>query len=312
VFISFILTAGFTLLISVLAFLLGLVHDPNKGSQCFLDKKFRCLTKGLALTDQKDAKSWCDREFWQEIVRRLVVGFSDTQILTGGAILLTTFIRLGYDRGQLSVYHFSVVSDLVWLSYSTHLLTLIVLQPYFRENSNLRNIRVFLMCLVGLGMVALSVMTAHRKSYTLFDCPALCLIKELPSNIGGAPKRWMIVNVLFICYDYPCAILSLFPFREKRLPFPNRGFEIDDSILRKTLKVLFFIAYDIMWSDVVAVSLFAWFIIGVVKLSKIEIKDSISFSEGSKMVVKVDRTRTIGVLVNSSQCFCFRWWFGSE
>lgn len=75
----------------------------------------------------------------------------------------------------------------------------------------------------------------------------------------------MIVNVLFICYDYPCAISSLFPLGEKSLPFPKRGFEIGDSILRTILKVLFFIAYDILWSDLLAVvSLLAWFIFGVV------------------------------------------------
>lgn len=149
-------------------------------TECFLDKKFRHYTKGLALMDQKDPKSWCDREFWREVVRRLVVGLSDTQILTGGAILLTAFVRLGYNHGQLSVYHFNIVSDLVWLSYTTHLLTLVVLQPYFREYSNLRYIRLFLMCLIGVGLVALSVLTAHRESYKLFNCPAECLNRRTP------------------------------------------------------------------------------------------------------------------------------------
>ena len=70
--------------------------------------------------------------FWSKVMERLVLGFSDQQLVTGTAMLLVAFIRVPLSHGRISVYHFTIITDLAWYSANTHVLTLFVLKEYFR------------------------------------------------------------------------------------------------------------------------------------------------------------------------------------
>lgn len=68
-------------------------------------------------------------EKWNMALESAVITFSDTQIITGIAILLCGYIQLPLG---ISTYHWQVVVSLAWFSSLTHLLTLSSLHGYFQ------------------------------------------------------------------------------------------------------------------------------------------------------------------------------------
>jgi len=204
------------------------------------------------------------RKFWIPVIQKVVLGLSDQQIITGGAILLTAFIRLAFNRAQLSVYHLNIVSDMAWLASNTHLVTIVVLQRYFQKNFGLRVVRVTLMLLLAAGLIAVSIFTAHQYDYDYFSCPAECLIGELSSNIGGIPMRWMIVSIVFICTDYPGAIVAICDWNSWEFPSIKKFYNSRNGVLKLILKSAWFFVYDIYWSDDFSIGgLVAWFGLGM-------------------------------------------------
>jgi hypothetical protein len=132
VVMAFTLSAALTLLTSILALYFGLIGDrPPQHEQNSVDKLFNKII-ALDLDTPK-------RSFWREVAERLILGFSDQQLVTGTALLLAAFIRLPATNGQIRAYHFSVITDRVaWFSANTHLVTLFVLRDYFAKHLALR------------------------------------------------------------------------------------------------------------------------------------------------------------------------------
>jgi hypothetical protein len=203
---AFTITAALALLVSIASLYFGLIRDPaalhhNRNS---LDRVFY---RYIAIELNPDT-----REFWTKIIQHLILGFSDEQLVTGTAILLAAFIRLPVSNGQISVYHFSIVTDLAWFSSNTHLVTLFVLRTYFSPYLVLRLWRTVAMVMMTMLLITSSIMTSHKYWYgntdatvdgqtvafSAFNCPTICMVGDLKSNIGGIPFRWMIVNVTLL------------------------------------------------------------------------------------------------------------------
>ena len=188
---TFTLSAALTLLTSILALYFGLIGDRlPQHEQNSVDKVFNKII-ALDLDTPK-------RRFWREVVERLILGFSDQQLVTGTALLLAAFIRLPATNGQIRAYHFSVITDLAWFSANTHLVTLFVLRDYFANHLALRLWRTIGMLIMIAFLVAASILSTNKYWYgnpngflngqpvefSGLNCPTICLIRDLKAKPG--------------------------------------------------------------------------------------------------------------------------------
>ncbi|KAL9596386.1 MAG: hypothetical protein Q9219_005821 [cf. Caloplaca sp. 3 TL-2023] len=145
-------------------------------------------------------------KFWTPIIEGLVLALSDQQLLVGISLLIAAFLKHCY----ISVYHFNIVTDLAWLSSSTHLTSLNVLRAQFRESPSLRDWRVGLMLLLGLQLLIATVLEGHWRWNDSWFSPAQCLFSDLPGNYGGRPAFWSVFQVILIFFGYGASILRLY------------------------------------------------------------------------------------------------------
>jgi len=66
-----------------------------------------------------------------------VLAFSDQQLVVGLAMPITSIYM--FVHTTISVYHFSIVMDLAWLSSNTHLLSLLILRDYLSKKGKAKN-----------------------------------------------------------------------------------------------------------------------------------------------------------------------------
>ena len=113
---------------------------------------------------------------WTQALEAAVIMYSDTQVLTGIAILLSAYIQLSCG---ISIYHWQVAVDLAWFSSLTHLTTLTSLRAYFRKRPQLAFWRLFLMG-VNLLLLVTAMAPTGYISYTYLDysTPAKCLYSK--------------------------------------------------------------------------------------------------------------------------------------
>lgn len=153
---------------------------------------------------------------------------SDQQLVTGTAMLATIiYLR---NQGAITVYHYTMATDLAWFSSNTHLLSLVVRRGWLyeerkiakrdkhfstRPRSRSRSVlnefrsiwRAIFMVVMAILLIYTNLLVAYEEWYDHYNCPANCV----PSRpIGGEPKRWLIVNLVLICYSYPIGLVGLF------------------------------------------------------------------------------------------------------
>ena len=100
---------------------------------------------------------------WSHVLEKVVLMFSDQQVITGIAILAAGYFK----RCTISVYHYQVVVYLAWMSSSTHLVTLTVLRGYLREAPSIRTWRVVGMSLLFVMLFVALVPTGATNWSTL-------------------------------------------------------------------------------------------------------------------------------------------------
>lgn len=149
-----------------------------------------------------------DELFWVPIIEKVVLSISDQQLLTGLAVLIAGF----WTHCSISVHHFVMVSDLAWFSATAHLITLTVLMPYLKQPKHqvARNWRAALMASLASLLSASCIMQGHRDWYDSGSYDAQCVFNDLRGNISGAPRFWMIVNLILISISFPPAIIFLY------------------------------------------------------------------------------------------------------
>lgn len=154
-----------------------------------------------------------------------VIALGDQQIVTGIAMMIAAMIRKNDERKPLSTYHFMIVSDLVWFSSNAHLLALLVICSYddsVKDNTIqrkdkarrkrsarfVRGVRAFLMSVLAIFLVCASIIADDVNLYKRFRCPAACL--DTSADVSDEePRQWMIINVFYVPFNYPVAILML-------------------------------------------------------------------------------------------------------
>lgn len=195
---AFIASAAVTLLVSHIGLLLDLIQNWNDNS---IDAWAARMIKKTSLLKIDDKR----REFWRPVMEKVVVSLSDQQLIAGLAILTAGFLK----HCSISVYHFSVVSDLAWFSSNVHLTTLNVLTQYHRARPTLRNWRVCLMVITLSMILAATVLQGHWAWFASYNCEAQCLFDDLLGNVSGSPAFWMELNIFLLVFGYGTSFIYL-------------------------------------------------------------------------------------------------------
>jgi hypothetical protein len=225
-------SAFFTVLFTIVCLIL-IRYDNTPGATTYnpIDKWFR-RTFSKPAQDFNRVKA----KIYSEILFDVIVTLSDQQLVTGIAMLLAGIIGIrDGNPGSMSVYHFSLVSDLAWLSSNTHLASLLVVRAYRNsrkpkskpesederreQNPNTiikgnrfggflpRSIRIVLMAVQAMLLLYCSYRLGNVDIYVQFRCPIACTD---PKVSGGVPRDWKIVNFVLILYAYPFQIFQSF------------------------------------------------------------------------------------------------------
>ena len=120
--------------------------DPTKPS---MNTKLR-LRRRLEVSDER-------REYWATIIERFVLSLADQQLIIGTAILLVGFIEC-----EITVYHFTIVNDLAWLSSNTRLTAMSIISDYLREYPAARLWRVSVMILMAILLFISTIFLFHK------------------------------------------------------------------------------------------------------------------------------------------------------
>ncbi|KAF2794539.1 hypothetical protein K505DRAFT_360974 [Melanomma pulvis-pyrius CBS 109.77] len=92
----------------------------------------------------------------------LVVGFSDTQLITSLALLASTYFRLGC---KISAYHYDLVCNLVLISSAAHIGPVAVMHRYYDRFKGLGILRF---CLILPSFVLTWILIAKRNDSNIF------------------------------------------------------------------------------------------------------------------------------------------------
>ena len=143
-------------------------------------------------------------EKWNMALEFAVLTFSDTQIITGIAILLCGFIQLPLG---ISTYHWQVVVSLAWFSSLTHLLTLSSLRGYFQKRLEMAVWRAILMGSIIILLATALCPTGYVSQYETVATPAICLFSRMQREqvnfnaISSADQ--------FDAFNFPLIFLSI-------------------------------------------------------------------------------------------------------
>ena len=158
---------------------------------------------------------------WAKALEEAVLTFSDQQIITGIALLVSGYSQL---RGGLAVYYWQLTVDLAWFSSITHLTTLTCLRYYFEGRRGLKFVRLILMA-ITLGMLTCALASTGYLGDMDFsyDYPAWCLFHPglLRTTYGGEPtgEPWsgyyntiyVVLAIIFLYVSYVARVIQLFP-----------------------------------------------------------------------------------------------------
>jgi len=100
---------------------------------------------------------------WRATLDKVVLIFSDQQLIAGLAIIIAGFVE-ALTR-DLSSYHWHIVTYLAWLSSTVHLITLSLLRSWLSERLLLRNLRMLGM-LILLGLLGTAIYPSLNTNFT--------------------------------------------------------------------------------------------------------------------------------------------------
>ena len=140
--------------------------------------------------NKKDPRKF--RRRWLKILERVILNLSDQQLISGLAVLVAGLSL----HCTISVYHFSLVKDLGWISATVHLLTVATLRRFFIRNRSFRNIRFVMIFINAALLLACQTISIHARWQASFPYPAQCLIDNFDS-ISGGRLAWMIILMVY-------------------------------------------------------------------------------------------------------------------
>ncbi|KAH3963338.1 hypothetical protein HBI25_197760 [Parastagonospora nodorum] len=146
VVLSFVLASVMTTVASVLAMILDQAFD-SKG-QFTPQAPIRYFRERFLDTEWK-------RDYaWRPFLDPLIIGLGDQQLITGYAVLLSGWIKVGQNAIEVQGAHFVLILYICALSSSSHLAALITLRKYFRRYKLIARIRLILVILFAIFLLS--------------------------------------------------------------------------------------------------------------------------------------------------------------
>jgi hypothetical protein len=140
----------------------------------------------------------------KRVLKQVILGFADQQLVTGLAILIAGYMKYC----TISVYHFNVVTELAWLSSVTHLLSVSCLRGYFVEHPGIRDSRAIgMVCFLIMLVVSCVFEIHHNQTGDDWTAPLRCRF----SSLQGEPYGIWIFYLSVLLLSYPINILRLYP-----------------------------------------------------------------------------------------------------
>jgi hypothetical protein len=226
--VSFLLTAALACGTVIFSYFVGalpdgwliaadyaIIHKWRCCKQC--KERYEAEVNGTGA--EKVATSKCEHNDWDIIERRrdglntFILTLSDQQLVTGLAMMIAALVR----HCSLSYYEFSVVANLAWLSSTTHLTTLIVLQPYLETRPILRWVRVIgIFCNLVLLLYFTLVTSAASAASADGSASIQCVIDDLPHLLRRARSDFSTwVSVWFLLDSHWAAMSDIDGYRVK-------------------------------------------------------------------------------------------------
>ena len=152
-------------------------------------------------------------EAWSEALQNAVLGFSDQQIVTSIAILVSAYVQIFCG---LQVYHWQIAVDLAFFSSITHLTTLTCLRGYFQKRKSLRTIRLIFMATIGI-MLSVALGTTGYDVGVPTSIPAWCLFQtnlindEINTPTTSYNWFYMCIVISYLTVSYISRAVQLFP-----------------------------------------------------------------------------------------------------
>ena len=156
---------------------------------------------------------------WETTFRTAILMFSDQQIVTGIALLISGYAQI---TSGLSIYHWQIVVYLAWFSSLTHLTTLTFLRQYFRDSPGPRLWRTVLMVIMVmmLGIALLPTGDAFwlgdGESLPYSRMPVSCYFKRLVARspddrfqVDGLNTPSMLISLAVLCSGYLTRLVRL-------------------------------------------------------------------------------------------------------
>ncbi|KAK0507020.1 hypothetical protein JMJ35_010478 [Cladonia borealis] len=211
VLIGFAATAYSTFLLCIAYYLVDFKRISNPVDQKCIDTFYRLFNASRPSQE------------WSKAIEAAVLTFSDQQVITGIAILISGYSQL---HSGLAVYYWQLTVDLAWFSSVTHLTTLTCLRYFFQERQGLKILRLICMA-VTAGMLSCAVISTGYLGGGNFsyDYPAWCLFHPtlLRTATNDDPYRdgsdwtgyynsvYVAVVLLLLSVSYGTRMIQLFP-----------------------------------------------------------------------------------------------------
>jgi hypothetical protein len=227
VVLSFAVVAGICVILYLLCTILSMIDTTSRNP---VDRWLRhTVTRLMVHRISHDKK-----EIWVKSLTRVLLGISDQQLITCLAILVVAIVKMV--NGKLTVYHFSICTDLAWFSNSVHTMTLSVLGAHFRRRVTNRKkeplraqernegadggarknqipvlilLRVVLMVICWVLLIFCLVIQGYKSWYDIFTCPVDCVRRDLAGNYGDIPGRWSTAMIVLLLLSDPLAVTNL-------------------------------------------------------------------------------------------------------
>lgn len=213
---SFLVTAALTLLATIAYTILK--REPVK-----IDGRpsFNPLDRLLRVHICKPVQEFCGTRLCKiltECLYDLIVSFSDTQVVTGNALLVAALYKMWFSN-SMTIYHLTIVSDCAWFSVNTHALTLFVITSQNPGHSSTPRLpalggadvpphkrrsfylslpmvtRFLLQTTLITMMLYINWIRGAEDWFDVFTCPAACSV-DLPK--GGRNLKWTITNFVLV------------------------------------------------------------------------------------------------------------------
>src|SRR5690349_6866768 len=144
------------------------------------------------------------KEFWRRVLDRLILGFSDQQLITGFAMILIGLAKIR----TITLYHFNLILSLAMLSCSIHMTSVLSLRRYFQGHPEVAKARIVVMLIFAL---LLSFALLYSKGPIPLGSDVKCAVGcSGRANLGMR----LIISVTFVLLLWTCyaaAVVYIFP-----------------------------------------------------------------------------------------------------